>query len=336
MPTTALVAEIVIIGLEAEAVLALAVFAVFGWGWVDFAGLHDWVTPLTIAAFAIAYVLGIVCDRFADNVLKPLPLRSRRRTPQPVPKMRMAVLAAKPEVGKFLEYQRSRIRVARGSAFICLLGAGASLGALHQNGVPSKVTSVVPVTLAVMAIASGFALRGIDDAYVKRLTDSYDLLDAEAKPKEKESRRVAAITFRERHGELEFLLVRLRRKWLKRRAWTFPKGKIKKKGDLDDPLAAVRREAREEAGVAGGGEPEFLSRYWYGRPNESAAVHVDAYLLRVDRLISPEERYRKPTWFSADNARAHLRQGRPEWQAAQHERILDEALKSLTRSRGTG
>lgn len=176
MGATALVAEILIVGLELEGCLALVVFAIFGWDWVDPAGLSDWIAPLTLAATALAYVLGIIADRVADSLFKRF--RRKRKLPVKVPKMRMAVLAAKPGVAAFLDYQRSRMRVMRGTALNAALATFASLALLLARDAPVLPTVVVPIGLALGAVVAGWTFRRIDKAYVKRLRDAYEDLDA--------------------------------------------------------------------------------------------------------------------------------------------------------------
>src|SRR4051794_4266863 len=69
LATTALVSEILVVGLEAEAWLAILVLAVFGSDWVDLGGLKGWEALVTILVVAGAYVLGILIDRLADSAL---------------------------------------------------------------------------------------------------------------------------------------------------------------------------------------------------------------------------------------------------------------------------
>jgi 8-oxo-dGTP pyrophosphatase MutT (NUDIX family) len=333
--TTALVVEILIVGLEFEAVLALVVFAVFGWDWLDFGGLSDWIAPLTIGAFALGYVLGVVGDRVADWATNWF--RRRRDTPASVPKMRLTVLSKNSELARFLDYQRSRMRVARGTAVACALGAVVSSVTLPTRQPNLTADIFVPVALAVSAWMTVLAFSRIDEAYVARLVQSYRLVTGDRKPPDGAARRVAGICFRKRDGAPEFLLVRLKHRGLRReRPWTFPKGKVKERVDQGDDVAAAKREAEEEAGVTNATDPMFVAVYRYGLPtieDPEDGDDVNAYLLRVVAQARErrQERFRKPTWFKLEEARVKLGRGRPEWQGREHARVLDEAMVRLAR-----
>lgn len=151
MTTTAVFAEIIVIGLQVEAWLALYVVALLDSEWVP-DGVEQWIALITIVAVAAAYMLGVVGDRIADNVFRwkqtlALVRRKLSHAPDqpPVPTnefgdQRLFVLQhASDGVVAFVEYQRSKLRVARATtvnAAICapavvilLLGtdAGAAL-----------------------------------------------------------------------------------------------------------------------------------------------------------------------------------------------------------------
>jgi len=69
MATTAVFAEILIVSLEVEAWLVLALLSVFGTRWIELAEVKDFATLLTVLVLALAYVLGIIVDRLADTLL---------------------------------------------------------------------------------------------------------------------------------------------------------------------------------------------------------------------------------------------------------------------------
>src|SRR5712691_6100301 len=117
MATTAVVAEILIVGLEAEAWLALVIFMVFGSDWLNVGALGDFEALVTIVVIATAYVLGIVVDRAADSLFSLVEGeqafrwlnrkfgRSSRSLslPETVGTMRMRVLKDGGPIGGFLD-----------------------------------------------------------------------------------------------------------------------------------------------------------------------------------------------------------------------------------------
>src|SRR5208282_1848348 len=122
--------------------------------------------------------------------------------------------------------------------------------------------------------------------------------------------QVAAVCYRVRNGSIEFLLVRTRGSG----RWTFPKGSAEP-GLTHAQAAAL--EAFEEAGVHGRIEEASFARYVRrGGARKSAArpgkkeVAVYAHLCEVFRLSPPRESKRNRTWFSAEDAKRRLREGR--------------------------
>ncbi len=135
---------------------------------------------------------------------------------------------------------------------------------------------------------------------------------------------VAAVCYRiQPAGEVEFLLVRTRAG-----RWTFPKGGVD--GDPNQAATAAR-EAYEEAGVLGRVDPSPFTCYLHSkREREAHAVH--AHLCKVMSLQTPEELYRTPTWFSAENAKRRLRQDRQHPYAEELARVVDHAVRQVTGS----
>jgi len=146
--------------------------------------------------------------------------------------------------------------------------------------------------------------------------------------------QVAAVCYRTRRGEIEFLLVRTR----DRGRWTFPKGSAEP-GLTHAQAAAL--EAFEEAGVHGRIEEVAFARYFRKRLRDSLpssakkkfAVH--AHLCEVLRLSPPKERNRSRIWFSVEDARRHLREGRETEDGAEFARVVDQAAARILQSRTT-
>ncbi|MDX6474842.1 MAG: hypothetical protein QOH95_353 [Gaiellaceae bacterium] len=180
MATTALVSEILIIGLEAEAWLTVLVLAVFGSSWADVGALKGWEALVTILVLATAYVLGILVDRLADSSLRPW---TRGKDRPGFALERLVVLHRSVGIGPFLEYQRSRVRIARGTLFN-VIPAGVSVAALiaSSSTVDRRWLLAVPVvTLALFALTL-FATRRINKAYEKRLVQSYRIVTTSGTP----------------------------------------------------------------------------------------------------------------------------------------------------------
>jgi 8-oxo-dGTP pyrophosphatase MutT (NUDIX family) len=136
---------------------------------------------------------------------------------------------------------------------------------------------------------------------------------------------VAAVCYRLKDDEPEFLLVRTRSG-----RWTFPKGGVD--GDATHAEAAAR-EAYEEAGVKGRIEHQPFHSYYHSKRNRlrphRSVVPVHAHLCEVERLVPPKEEYRNPTWFKADKARRRLRENRTPELAGEVIQVIDSAVMRI-------
>ncbi len=138
---------------------------------------------------------------------------------------------------------------------------------------------------------------------------------------------VAAVCYRLRGAEPEFLLVRTRNGH-----WTFPKGGM---DDDPTPADAAAREAYEEAGVKGSVEHLPFTTYRHCKPSKLRSrrhvVTVHAHLCKVKRLVSPVEGYRSPRWFRADKAKRRLQKFRTSEFAAEVTGVIDQATDRIQR-----
>jgi 8-oxo-dGTP pyrophosphatase MutT (NUDIX family) len=136
---------------------------------------------------------------------------------------------------------------------------------------------------------------------------------------------VAAVCYRLTGDEPEFLLVRTRSG-----RWTFPKGGVD--GDATHAEAAAR-EAYEEAGVKGRIEHDPFHWYFHSKRerfrSHRAIVPVQAHLCEVERLVTPAEDHRDPTWFKADKARRRLRENRSPDLASEVVQVIDRAVDRI-------
>lgn len=337
MSTTAIVAEIVIVGLEAEAWLGLFVLTIFGRGWVDLGTLSDFSAVVVVVMIATAYALGVVVDRVADSMFKAIAKtaggawlnrhfgrRSHDWTlPARVREMRYLVIRDADQSGAFLDYQRSRIRVARGTALNLAIAALALAAYLGRYGEPWQAICATGLLFVLLAVTVAASER-IHAAWLAGLSDVYRMT---AEVADSSDTVVAAVTYAQTTVGPCFLLVKTRGG----QRWTFPKGHVKK-GEAE--RTAVARELSEEAGVAGSPQAEPFTAYEYPatRPGESPTDVVRAYLVEVDRPVKPEpaERKRKPKWVRPDEARKKLvkrRRGDPT--ADEHLRVLEDALQRI-------
>jgi 8-oxo-dGTP pyrophosphatase MutT (NUDIX family) len=138
---------------------------------------------------------------------------------------------------------------------------------------------------------------------------------------------VAAVCYRVRGGEPEFLLVRTRNGH-----WTFPKGRVDQDATNAD---AAAREAYEEAGVRGSVDPVPFVCYRHCKPRRLGlrrqVILVDAHLCKVKHLAPPLEEYRDPTWFSLPNAKRRLQKSRTSEFAAEIISVIDQAAERIQR-----
>jgi len=146
--------------------------------------------------------------------------------------------------------------------------------------------------------------------------------------------QVAAVCYRMRRGEIEFLLVRTNSGH-----WTFPKGSAEP-GLTHAQAAAL--EAFEEAGVHGRMEEASFTHYVRRkRTGNSAArsaktkkdIAIQAHLCEVLRLDTPQEPNRDPAWFSAQKAKQRLSEDRTSDYAAELARVVDRAVSRIQRLR---
>jgi len=138
--------------------------------------------------------------------------------------------------------------------------------------------------------------------------------------------QVAAVCYRLRGGDIEFLLVRTRGGG----RWTFPKGSAEP-GLTHAQAAAL--EAFEEAGVHGRIEEASFARY-VRRERGGKKVTVNAHLCEVSRLSTPKESRRDRTWFAAEDAKCRLREGRESTDGLEFARVVGWAVARIQRLRG--
>jgi 8-oxo-dGTP pyrophosphatase MutT (NUDIX family) len=144
-----------------------------------------------------------------------------------------------------------------------------------------------------------------------------------------ECEQVAAICYRHRREDIEFLLVRTRSG-----KWIFPKGNAEP-GLTHAQAAAI--EAFEEAGVHGRMEEACFVRYTRRKraardsARSARSQVINAHLCEVLRLKPSPEAGRNPTWFSPQKAKRCLRQKRSNDYGTELAAVIDYAVARIRR-----
>src|SRR6201993_1718195 len=139
--------------------------------------------------------------------------------------------------------------------------------------------------------------------------------------------QVAAVCYRRRGEEVEFLLVNTNGG----NKWTFPKG------SPDARLShsqAAEREAAEEAGALGTIEARHFHLYIHSKgvfwqPGGVQEFVVKAFLMEVHEMRKPEESNRKPTWVTPEEAKRRLAKGREVKYSRELDAVIDRALERI-------
>lgn len=182
MTTTAVFAEILVVGLEAEAWLAVLILAIFGTEWVDIGAVDQWTALLTILVLAAAYVLGIMVDRLADTLVPPKK-RGHEDDDDGRPGFqdkRLLILhkSGGDGMAKFLDYQRSRMRVARGTVFNIALAIPAVVWFLwaRTEAAPAWIIGAGAVGMLMLALAF-YTNERINHAYAENLEAAFRIVE---------------------------------------------------------------------------------------------------------------------------------------------------------------
>ncbi len=168
MKTTAIFAELIVVGLEACIWLLLVTIAFVGTGWVQFANalFSNAGALMTLVVVAVAYAVGIAFDELWDELSEPLEdrifVRARRKEYNNESKwdLQSRLLVQSPHVEDALNYQRGRIRILRSSMFSMLLTSPCALVALllRSNDLSQGATSTLGVILVAGVFFGALAL----------------------------------------------------------------------------------------------------------------------------------------------------------------------------------
>jgi 8-oxo-dGTP pyrophosphatase MutT (NUDIX family) len=133
--------------------------------------------------------------------------------------------------------------------------------------------------------------------------------------------QIAALCYRPKGDSIELLLVKTGGK-----RWTFPKGNHK---PPEEPWRTAEREAFEEAGVLGEVRQAPLATYLHLK-QARGELRVAVYPLLVTSMQKPQEKDRKPSWFSPQKAESALADKRIFKYADELRRLVRLAVEELS------
>jgi hypothetical protein len=198
MVTTAIVAEILVTGLLALVWLILAFLNITGLIRIDgttVTQLKDWASLILVLVLGFAYPLGVIVDRAADWLVGPIDWRLRNNhfkydddDDVNLPKvsearLRMLLDSKNEGLASFLNYVRSRLRLARSTclnlilitlAAAILLGTRSSIGNMELHAVIAGGLVLFSLSL--------FAWVRLSRTYYKRLAQGYKLVTEQQYP----------------------------------------------------------------------------------------------------------------------------------------------------------
>jgi hypothetical protein len=199
MTTTAIFAEIIVVGLQCVAWILVLVLGLFGTDWIDPAQLRAWAALATIVVVAAAYAVGVIVDRLADDLfLAAIALGRRLRgegsgsTAETLKSvtderldlqlMRFTVADASEGLGRFLDYQRARIRVARATTFNLVAAVPATTVLLTQQATPSDgLVAFLAIAAIVGIAASARTAVAVHGAWKGTVQAAYEIVTADRK-----------------------------------------------------------------------------------------------------------------------------------------------------------
>jgi 8-oxo-dGTP pyrophosphatase MutT (NUDIX family) len=162
---------------------------------------------------------------------------------------------------------------------------------------------------------------------VKKLTSK----DVVAKAEKTKVKELAVFCYRNSGPNLELLLTRTSSGG----RWTLPKGRRFKQETIGE---AVLRLSHEKAGAVGKVDTTPIGTFRHLRTENNQEQILTTFLLEVERLDDPPQRFRKPTWFDTDKAVAALAEDRGYQYAQEFRGLAERAVARVAEStpRATG
>jgi hypothetical protein len=172
MTTTAIFAEILVIGLFAVLAVVSLIFASTGVSVDNILRFRDWVFPATLAIIAVVYPIGIGVDRAADSLLDWLQKAWFTSSLKITEREMLFRIWKKGPVRtiSFLDYAQSRRRIARAAGAISVLVAIAALNLAPWRGWGLLALAGVFLMISVLC---GYAWWRIGKMYYSRLELAY-------------------------------------------------------------------------------------------------------------------------------------------------------------------
>lgn len=208
MTTTAVFAEIITVGMQTLAWIALAVWVIASWGddanqcevciknWLSVAS--HWAALMSVFVLAMAYTVGVIVDRVADTLLRKLAKlaklackmarwfkagsakKTKRKagveTSRPdIAIMRLTVRYKGGQLNGFFEYVRSRLRIARSTVLNIVMGGIVASFAFRGS---SRGLTIVIVASVVALAAAIYTWARIKRVYEKRLRQAFRMIES--------------------------------------------------------------------------------------------------------------------------------------------------------------
>jgi hypothetical protein len=179
--TTAVFAEILLIGFLALGSYGAVAVAAAGLPAEVISRLKDWTALSTLVVTALAYPIGLSLDRISDSLAERVEGRLWSLSLEvDEPEMRFRVWGASPgRVVEFLDYARSRRRVARSTALIsgsvALIAIGVAIPLLAMHSDHGWWELVLAGGSVVIFGGAGYAWWRIGVMYYARLQLAYRL-----------------------------------------------------------------------------------------------------------------------------------------------------------------
>ncbi|MCP4374497.1 MAG: hypothetical protein GY797_41305 [Deltaproteobacteria bacterium] len=193
MSTTAILVEILIVGLQTCLWLTLIIVVFFGYDWIvpTAKAVKGWESLLSIFILGICYTIGVVFDRVADCVfiiLKPhkILMKSnwiRKHAEVAHSDPRMEVLNSENKAVDFLENIRSRVRIARSTALNSLLVTSFCILflILRTDYTSWKILSCVLFLGGFVSLSALLILGVLEVTFQKRLSQTHYAMNSKDK-----------------------------------------------------------------------------------------------------------------------------------------------------------
>jgi 8-oxo-dGTP pyrophosphatase MutT (NUDIX family) len=350
-PVSVGVLEILVAGVTASTWFGLLVAVLAGWSHPP-----KWLGggPTVLLVYAtLAYGLGVVVDAAADTVFtwflkwamwpkSPSMIARAAKfvlaprahdgdTQEPLSgtafqRLREAALLRDDGLAKFMEYQRSKQRIARAVTLNLLLllpiGIWFFISSLH---VSAGLIAGFAVVVLIGIVVSGRAAERLRVNYEGHLRRLPTLESASPLAK---IRAAAVCVKAASSGEERLLVVRTKESASSPERWTFPKGHVEAGESL---LDAAMREALEEAGAKGIPHSDPLPPYLFPTGDSGDALVVIPFLMEKAEQVEPTEGGRNWCWRSPEDAKELLRLNREDPFTNEHDEVINRAITIFRR-----